>query len=227
MTSVQLNNVPSDQPRVRSRGRRIFVGIAILAIVSLPGGYIAMHLGQWEDMVRPRKFRTVEPGSIYASGQINHRLIRQVLVDNHIQVIICLLADDPVDPDVLAEQQAAQDLGIVRYNYNLSGDGTGDIQQYADAIAELSQSVQAHQTVLLHCSSGAQRSNGATYFYRVLVEHWAPADAEAEMERNGFDPHSNPLLIPYLNAHMREMADLLVQKSVINQVPDPLPQISR
>jgi hypothetical protein len=225
MTSVQVDNAPLDRPRARSRGRWIFALVTVAVLASLAGGYIATHVGQWEDMVRPRKWRTVEPGSIYASGQINHRLIRSVLVDNHVNVIICLLADDLSDPDVLAEVQAAQDLGIERHNYILSGDGTGDIRQYADAVAELADCVNAHKVVLLHCSSGAQRSNGATYFYRVLVQNWKPADAEAEMERNSFDPHSNPLLIPYLNSHMEEMSDLLMQKSVIGKVPDPLPQI--
>jgi hypothetical protein len=45
------------------------------------------------------------------------------------------------------------------------------------------------------------------------------------MFRNGHDPRENPLLIPYLNEHMAEMADLLVQKGVIGSVLNPLPRI--
>jgi hypothetical protein len=35
------------------------------------------------------------------------------------------------------------------------------------------------------------------------------------------------LLIPYLNAHIGELAGILVQRGIIDRVPDPLPQIDQ
>jgi protein tyrosine phosphatase (PTP) superfamily phosphohydrolase (DUF442 family) len=205
--------------------RPLFVWPAGLILAGLLGWFVAAHVGAWKDRLVPRKWRVVEPGQIYASGQIDRHLIRQILVDNHIKEIICLLGDDLIDPDVAAERQAAADLGIERHNYNLSGDGTGDIRQYADAVTELVAAQKAGRSVLVHCSSGAQRSNGTTYFYRVLIQHQDANQAAAEMLRNGHNPRENPLLIPYLNEHMAEMAAILAQRGVIDQIPGPIPQI--
>src|ERR1700722_18924610 len=116
-------------------------------------------------------------------------------------------------------------MGIQRFVDPLMGDGTGDIHSYANAVTQVAEARKENKPVLLHCSSGAQRSNGATFYYRVLVQHWNADDAAREMIRNGHSPRSNPLLIPYLNAHMREMASLLLASGVIDHVPEPLPQI--
>lgn len=197
--------------------------VAVLAALAI--WYVCDHFGRWKDRFVARKFRTVEAGQIYASGQIDRHLIRQILIDHQIKEIVCLVADDPSDPDVAAELQAARDLGIERFDYPLAGDGTGDIHAYAQAVARMKEAVDRGKPILVHCSSGAQRSNGAVYFFRVLVQGRGADDAAAEMMRYGHNPRANPALIPYLNSHIGELAALLVQKSVIDHVPDPLPQI--
>jgi protein tyrosine phosphatase (PTP) superfamily phosphohydrolase (DUF442 family) len=214
----------SPQP-TRSATKRPLVHILAVLLTGLAIWFIATHAGRWKDRFVPRKFRVVEPGQIYASGQIDRHLIRQVLLDNHIKTIVCLVADDPTDPDVAAELAACHDLGIERYDDPLAGDGTGDIHAYASAIAQMVDAQSNNKPVLVHCSSGAQRSNGATFFYRVFIQHWNADKAAAEMIQNGHDPQGNPMLIPYLNCHMAEMASLLKSKGIINQVPDPLPSI--
>ncbi|MGD0539907.1 MAG: hypothetical protein ABSB33_00175 [Tepidisphaeraceae bacterium] len=199
-------------------------GLTLIA-AALAIWYVCDNAGRWKDRFVPRKLRIVEPGAIYASGQIDRHLIRQVLSDDRIKVIVCLLADDPTDPDVAAELETTKDLGIERYVDPLGGDGTGDFHSYADAVAQMVEARKNGKPVLVHCSSGAQRSNGAVYYYRVLVEHWDADSAAQEMLRNGHDPKSNPALIPYLNLHIREIAAILVDKAVIDHIPDPLPQI--
>jgi protein tyrosine phosphatase (PTP) superfamily phosphohydrolase (DUF442 family) len=198
---------------------------AWVIVLGILAWVIAANVGTWKDRFIPRKFRVIDPGMVYASGQINQHLIRQVLTDHNIKCVVCLDPDDLADPDVAAELAACQQLGITRYVDPLSGDGTGDIHNYADAVAQVVASAHRGEPVLLHCSSGAQRSNGATFYYRVLVEGWSAQDAEQEMFRNGHDPKENPLLIPYLNEHMGEMAQLLVDKGVIKAAPEPLPQV--
>lgn len=198
----------------------ILVAFAVLAI-----WYVCGSAGRWKDRFVPRKLRTVDAGKIYASGQIDRHLLPQVLADDRIKTIVSLVADDPNDPDVAAEIQTARDRQIDRYVDPLNGDGTGDIHSYANAIKQIVDATKQQKPVLLHCSSGAQRSNGATFYYRVFIEHWNPDDAAKEMNSNGFSARSNSLLIPYLNSHMREMAELLLGAGVIDQIPDPLPQI--
>jgi protein tyrosine phosphatase (PTP) superfamily phosphohydrolase (DUF442 family) len=218
------------RPDIQLRQRRpIVFRMAIWALALLGIGllawYVTDRIPRWKDLVVPRKLRVVEPGQIYASGQINRRLLRKVLTDRHIKVIVCLVDDQLDDPDVVAERQLANELGIERFNFPLEGDGSGDIRNYAAAVAKMVQSQRAGEPILVHCSSGAQRSNGAVFYYRVLVQGRDPADAAREMIRNGHDPRRNPMLIPYLNSHMAEMAKLLVDRDIIGRVPDPLPQI--
>jgi protein tyrosine/serine phosphatase len=218
-TDLQVPTVPN------RRKPSVLVWVIASILCGLAVWYICDNAGKWKDRFVPRKLRTVEAGQIYASGQIDRHLLRQVLVDDHIKVIVSLVSDDPTDADVAAEMQAANELGIQRYIDPLDGDGTGDIHSYANAITQIAQAQKENRPVLVHCSSGAQRSNGATYYYRVLVQHWNADDAAREMTRNGHSSKSNPALIPYLNSHIREMAGLLVQNGVIDQIPDPLPQI--
>jgi protein tyrosine phosphatase (PTP) superfamily phosphohydrolase (DUF442 family) len=177
-------------------------GTAIL-LSALAIWYVCDNAGRWKDRFIPRKLRTVDTGQIYASGQIDRHLLRQVLAQDHIKVIVSLITDDPADPDVAAEIRAASELGIQRFVDPLTGDGTGDIHSYASAITQIAQAESENEPVLVHCSSGAQRSNGATFYYRVLVQHWNADDAAREMTQNGFSSRSNPALIPYLNSHMR------------------------
>ena len=77
--------------------------------------------------------------------------------------------------------------------------------------------------MLVHCHTGSQRTGGAVAYYRMLVEGRPAPEAYAEMVRFGHDPRDNPDLVPYLNAHMRELADILVARKVIDHAPDPLP----
>jgi predicted protein tyrosine phosphatase len=225
MSTIETNpaNLPATpQGRPNIRGVvlwLLFVGILLFV------WYAIDNAGAWKDRFVPRKFRVIEPGMLFASGQINRHLIRGILIDNKIQRIIALDADDLSDPDVTAEIAAAKDLNIERVVDPLSGDGTGDIHSYAACVAEMVDSQKLGKPTLVHCSSGAQRSNGATFYFRVLVEHRPADDAAAEMVRNGHDPSRNPVLIPYLNQHMGEMAQLLVDKGIIDAVPNPLPQI--
>jgi protein tyrosine phosphatase (PTP) superfamily phosphohydrolase (DUF442 family) len=225
-SAMRMTTRPDIQlPPHRSIVARMALWIVALLCLGFLAWYVTDRIPRWKDLVVPRKLRVVDPGQIYASGQINRRLLRKVLIDRHIKVIVCLVDDQLDDPDVAAERQLSTELGIERFNYPLEGDGTGDIHNYASAVAEMVEAERAGKPILVHCSSGAQRSNGAVFYYRVLVQHRDPADAAREMIHNAHDPRRNPALIPYLNAHMAEMAKLLADQKIVPAVPDPLPQI--
>jgi len=54
------------------------------------------------------------------------------------------------------------------------------------------------QPVLVHCSSGAQRTSAAAMLYRHIVEGKSFDDAYPESLRYGHDPDENIRLMPYL-----------------------------
>jgi protein-tyrosine phosphatase len=165
----------------------------------------------------------VEDGRLYRSGQISARLIEPTLRNHHIQVIVALAAAGMKPQDAVAEERAVADLGIDRELFALAGDGTGNVEIYAAAVAAIDKATRAGKPVLVHCVAGAQRTGGVIAAYRLLVEHRPAAEAYAEMRRFGHDPHDNPRLLEYLNAHMGEIAGRLVELGVISRMPETVP----
>jgi hypothetical protein len=77
--------------------------------------------------------------------------------------------------------------------------------------------------VLVHCAAGSRRSAAVVAMYQLLVEGRSPEDTYRELDRFGKRPVAESPLLPYLNDHMGELAELLVERGVIERVPDPLP----
>jgi hypothetical protein len=69
------------------------------------------------------------------------------------------------------------------------------------------------------------RVGGVTAVYRLLVEKKNPQFVLDEMKHYGFNPKKAVRLLPYLNSNMKDLAVLLKQKGVIDNIPSPLPQI--
>jgi protein tyrosine/serine phosphatase len=218
VASISSSAIPVSPANPR---RRIWwiLGVLLVLAVAAP---IAWHNGL-KDQFFPKNFGVVEPGKIYRSGQISWRLIEPTLKENGIQTIVVLSASGAKPGDVAAEQQAAADLGIDREIFPLSGDGTGNLDSYAGAVAAIDRSVKQNKPVLVHCVAGAQRTGGVIAAYRLLVEHEPADQALAEMRRFGHDPTANPHLLEYLNDHMSELAQKLVDLGVIDRKPNPIP----
>ncbi len=194
----------------------VFVGVAL---------WLVGKNNHWFDRWIPNRFRVIDQGHIYASGQISRYLIRDVLVDHHIGVDISLCAEDIAsDPDEVAERTATRELGVTLLEYPLAGDGTGDINQYVKAITAMVKANRAGQGVLVHCYSGVERSGACTAFYRVLIEGWTTQRAVEELKANHWTQSRNPKMLPYLNEHVGELAAGLVAQGVLAKVPQPLPR---
>jgi len=183
----------------------------------------------WEDVVEdrviPKRFGVVKEGQIYRSGQLSSSLVKRILLKYKIGVIVSLSGDSSGDVDKDAERQAAAELDIERLIFPLSGNGTGDINNYARAIAAICEAQKKQKPVLVHCTAGVQRTGGVIAAYRLLVEKENAPFVLAEMMRFGWNPKRNAYLLPYLNSHMEELAMLLQQMGVIDHVPPSLPQI--
>jgi protein tyrosine phosphatase (PTP) superfamily phosphohydrolase (DUF442 family) len=198
--------------------------VAAIALAGLgAAGLIGWNNGI-HDYFFPRAFRTVEPNAVYASGQINRRLIGGVIDQYHIGRIVSLTDDGPAEPDEAAEREAAREKGVEYFVFPLNGDGTGDIGEYEKTLVVVTQAESQHVPILVHCYSGAQRTRGWIAFYRLLVEH-RPADQVKEELTDGWKEPANPKLYPYLNEHMEEVAKFLVARGIIPSPPLPMPRL--
>lgn len=199
--------------------------------VIVPLVAVAAAVGAWYGGLKqqfvPKKFAAVVPGRIYRSGQISARLIGNVLDEHDIRLVIDMNGEDPSDADQRAELRAVAERGIELKRFPLRGNGTGDIHRYADALAELHRAERDGRPVLIHCHAGASRTGAAVAFYRLFVQHRDPVDVWAEMQDFFPDltPQSN--LTIYMNARMRTLAELLVERGVISHVPATIPQLGR
>jgi protein tyrosine/serine phosphatase len=202
-------------------GRKFGISIAAMILLVI-GGLVAWNNGL-RDRLFPKNFGVVESGQLYRSGQISHWLIEPTLKNNGIKVIVALSGHGGKQADLDAELQAANELGIDREVFPLGGDGTGQIEQYAAAIAAIDKAKKAGNPVLVHCIAGAQRTGGVIATYEMLVENKPASEAFLQMRKYGHDPTANPHLLEYLNSHMGELAKKLVERGVIARVPDPLP----
>lgn len=177
----------------------------------------------WRHAIVPKRWGVIDEGLVYRSGQLSRHLVRRQIERHGIRTILDLTEIDPDHPDKAAQVAAARDLGVEIVSLPLSGDGRGDIAHYAEAIAAMSDAVESRTPILVHCAAGAQRTGGVTACYRMLVRGWTVEQARAEMERYGWSPQRNPVLVPFLNDNMQSLALELVRRGIIEDIPDPLP----
>ena len=199
--------------------------------VAVPAIVIGLAVWVWFGFFKyrfvPKRFGVVVPGHIYRSGQISAPLVKKILTKYNIRVIVDLTSADPNDPDKQAEKQAAAELNIKVLRFTMSGNGTGDINDYADAVIAIANAEKQNLPVLVHCTAGAQRTGGVIAAYRLLVEKIDPNIVEDEIEKYGCDIDNKPVLRSYLNDNMAEFAMRLKQAGVIDQIPATIPQIPR
>ncbi len=199
-------------------------GIILTAIVLI--GAVWAWKEVIEDRVFPKRWGIVEEGVICRSGQLSASLVKRVLKAHGIEVIVDLTGPVPGDRDQEAERRAAEELGIEVKRFPLSGDGTGDITRYAGAVEAVVEAKRQGKPVLVHCAAGAQRTGGTIAFYRLLVEGRSPSFVVKEMARYDWDPKSDTILLDYVNEHIGELAAMLKDRGVIEEIPDPLPRLT-
>jgi protein tyrosine/serine phosphatase len=185
--------------------------------------------GLWEGLLKydffPRRFGIVEDGKIYRSGQLSRWLVERTLLKYNIKVIVNLTGDSTNTADKDEEQEAIEKLGIEKHYFLLGGNGTGDINDYAKAIAIICQAKEKGKPVLVHCASGTQRAGGVIAAYRLLIEKKDVPYVVNEMVSYDWNPEKNPNLLFYLNSNMEKLAFLLKQMGVIDKIPNPVPQL--
>lgn len=145
--------------------------------------------------VRPKNFDVVEPGKVYRSGVLTSAAMKKVVEENEIKLVIDLGAHHAGSKSEEREAQAVKVLGVDRVQLRLFGDGTGDPNEYVEALRLMKATEGA---ALVHCAAGAQRTGVAVVLYRMIEDGWTMETALAEAERYGHDPQDNTALRPYL-----------------------------
>lgn len=170
----------------------------------------------------PRNVGPIE-GVVVRSGQIDRRLIRGFLQEHGIRRIVVMSNYEYDDPDHVAEQDAADDLGIEVVRHSMWGNGVGTPESYAAVVTLIDESVRENIPTLVHCSAGAQRTGGTVAAYRLLVQRADPDVVFDEAITHGWDPDDDRAWPEFLNQHMPAIAQRLADAGVIETVPDPLP----
>lgn len=219
------NGQQESEPKTIKNTSRWVSILRILLAIAIAGLVIWLWKDVLEDRLIPKRWGVVQAGKIYRSGRLSSALVKKMLRENNIAVIIDLSGDEPGDKDQEAEKKAAVELGIERLNFPLKGDGTGDINNYAQAIAAIVDAEQKGKPVLVHCAAGTQRTGGVIACYRMLVEKKSPSFVYAELLRYDWKDKPDQILLTYINNNMAKLAALLKEMGVIDEAPNPLPVI--
>jgi protein tyrosine/serine phosphatase len=178
------------------------------------------------DSFVPKRFGVVAAGKIYRSGQLHRALVRETLTHNHIQVVIDLTHDDPHNINQQAEQTAIRELGLQGLRFPMNGNGTGEIEQVAKAVAALAAAEHDGKPALVHCAAGAQRTGCVVATYRLLVKQDSPTDVLTEMEQYGWRPDHDQVMLNFLNDHLPDFAARLVQLGTLSEMPPSIPVLA-
>jgi protein tyrosine/serine phosphatase len=197
--------------------------IRLIVIISVIG--VGVYV--WDEFIKynviPKRWGVVEQGKIYRSGQLSSAVIKRTLKKHNIAFIVRLNGNTEGDKDSIAEGRIARELGIEVQPFMLGGDGTGDIRIYARAIEAVVDARKEGKPVLVHCAAGAQRTGAWTAFYRLLLEKRSADFVLKELKKYDWDPDDDQILVEYINDNMLELATILKEKEIIDEVPDPPP----
>lgn len=200
--------------------------IVWLLVGMLSGAFLA---GGWLYSVQhwfvPKRFGEVVAGRVYRSGQLTPWVLSSVIADHRIRAIIDLNGTRQQSSLQLEEERIARELGVRHYRFPLRGNGTGELRNYAEAVRVLSECERRGVPVLVHCTAGVQRTGGVVALYRMFVQRQPAEVAYAELKTYGWRPERDATLMLFLNAHMAELAELLVKNGTIDRIPDHLPRL--
>jgi len=148
------------------------------------------------------------------------------LAENHIQVVIDLTHADPNNVNQRAEQAAIRDLGLQGLRFPMNGNGTGEVAQVAGAVAALAKAEHEGKPALVHCAAGAQRTGCVVATYRLLVKGDSPSDVLKEMEQYGWRPDHDQVMLTFLNDHLPDFAERLVELGTLSEKPKTIPMLT-
>ena len=197
-----------------------------LALLASAVGALIWWIDGGRHQFLPRKWGVVEDASFYRSGQIDARIVEDVLREHDIDLIVDLASGDPPgDPDEAAEQHAAERLGIRRLTWRLPGRMLkSDEPSYVAALREVIRARAEGKRVLVHCNAGRERTGVLVAAYRMLVDGWSGNAAYDEYLSYRKDPPEGYGDVEqFLDAELPEIAKDLAASGDIASPKGPLP----
>lgn len=188
---------PNQSPNPGSPGlpaprRRRWPALGLGVLIAIIGG-VALWKAAIAPNLFPHNFGVVEEGKIYRSGRLTPAALERAYHQYGLKTIIDFGGYEPGSDHDRREQRTAKALGIKRYVLRLEGDGTGNPNNYVEALRLMTDP--ENQPVLVHCSAGAQRTGCAVILYRHIVQHRLVMDAFRESQRYDHDWADNPGLL--------------------------------
>ena len=166
----------------------VFRGLLLtLFVIGIPIGY-------WEGRnIHYRNFRTVDPGYLYRSGQLDTGDLQRLSDEFGIKTIVTFRdADNPGDP--IPDQHevdfaATHNIRHLRISPAQWSDPNGGIPPITSQIAlflKAMDEARAEGPILIHCFAGIHRTGAYTAIYRMEYDGWSNEDAILEMEQCGY-----------------------------------------
>lgn len=187
--------------------RRFARNAAIIAIVV--GGGAGLWFGGLNECFFPKRFGHVTE-AVHRSGQLAPCVVESTLREHEIKQIIDLTEPEYMPKGKVREQEVARDLGIEILHYPLVGDGTGDVERYAHAVAALIEADRKHEMVLVHCAAGSQRTGGVVACFRILYQGWTLDEALKEARQYDWKPE-DVAMARYLETNLPHIRELLTE----------------
>jgi protein-tyrosine phosphatase len=191
---------------------RFLRNAAIIAAVI--GACTALWFEVLRDRIVAKRFGEVT-AHVHRSGQISEHVIGRVLAEHDIQRIVDLTEAAYQPAGKREERRIAAESGIEIVEFPLVGDGTGDVEVYARAVAMLIESDRDGVSTLVHCAAGTQRTGGVVAAFRILHHGWSVDEALREAQRYGWE-RDEVAMSNYLIAHLDEIGRRLVAWEIID-----------
>jgi protein tyrosine phosphatase (PTP) superfamily phosphohydrolase (DUF442 family) len=190
-----------------------------LVLLALAGATVGLWFGVLRYRFVAKRFGHVTP-IVHRSGQISEYMIGPTLEEHGIRTIVDLTEAEFMPEGKVKEREIAAEKGIKLLNFPLVGDGTGDVEQYAKAVAAVIECERKGEPVLVHCAAGTYRTGGVVACFRILYQGWSMEDAMKESEDYNWNPEERKLP-EYLTANLPTIRGFLV---AWGQLPaDPVP----
>ena len=181
---------------------RIRRHLVLATLVALGVGVTAWWLETGRHRFHPKGLGTLDGGRILRSGQVHRRLVPELVRGHGVDLVIDLSKDEPHEIDAHAERTWLDHAAIPQVHFeDLSGDGTGPIESYVDALARMLEARQHGKTVWVHCSGGSERTGALVAWYRMLFEDWSGQRAYEEYVSFRMRPPKNDIHKAFVNEH--------------------------
>lgn len=167
------------------------LGLGVVAVALVPP--VALYRAEY---INAKRFREVEPGKLYRSGQMTAAGLREIVEQHNIKTVVNLQHEepDPLLPErwlgkgYVRESALCEQLGVkyVLLTPDVLPPGN-TVDKEPPVVGEwLSLLKDENYPILLHCKAGLHRTGRLTAIYRMEHHRWTPGEALRELRANGY-----------------------------------------